>query len=302
MLRITKLAISALFFTISRLIKNLRRMAGRRQAGTCVVLYYHNVPTDYRHRFEWQMQTLAQAWTAINLQQLSDLPVDSHSVAVTFDDALESFAGNAIPVLERFGVPATVFAVADAMGARPTWGDSYFPAEERVMSVQSLRSLPESITIGSHTRTHRDLTALSSAEAANEISGSRQTLESVLSRPITFLSFPFGAFDDSTLRQCLEAGYERAFTTLPELVSGDRFVVGRVAADPWDWNLEFRLKLTGAYCWQPWVSALRTKIKARCARIAGNKREGSVPGAAAPGAETTPSVGRVRVDRAFPKL
>jgi len=265
--RVLKLVISVFYWVLNRSRAQWRRIRGEPCGGACVVLYYHSVPAAYRQRFEKQMNLVASRGTAIDLRTMEANPASGNvcSVAITFDDALESFADNAVPVLERLNLPATVFAVADAMGSQPLWGESYFSPDERVMSTETLRSLPKNIAVGSHTLTHRDLAALSSREAAREIGESRQLLEAMVGRPVTLFSFPFGAVDDSTVRQCCEAGYKRVFTTEPELLAAgsDAFAIGRVAADPWDWRLEFRLKIAGAYCWQPWVRAVRRKISAR---------------------------------------
>ena len=47
------------------------------------------------------------------------------------------------------------------------------------------------------------------------------------------------------VRECREAGYERVFTIAPSLGlrEPDEFETGRVAVDPTDWPIEFRLKL-----------------------------------------------------------
>ncbi len=261
--RIIKLGIS-IFGISARLVwQRAGLVIGRRQAGTGVVLYYHSVPERYRAQFAEQMKMVASQTRPIALGGLNSLPQDTHSVAITFDDGLESFVHNAVPVLEELSIPATVFAVADAFGARPAWGESYFGPEERVMSAEQLRELPALISVGSHTLTHPNLASLSSEASAREITESRNKLEALLRRPITTFSFPHGEFNDSCVAECREAGYERVFTTVPTLLRGDQneYLVGRVAADPWDWRLEFKLKMLGAYCWQPYFKSAKNRIK-----------------------------------------
>jgi len=278
--RVLKLAISVVYLLLNWGRAQLRRLQGKSQPGTTVVLYYHSVPAAYRTRFEEQMKTVARRAAAIDVRSMRSLAEDEHAVAITFDDALQSFAENAVPVLERLNLPATVFAVADAMGSQAPWGESYFSPDERVMTVETLCNLPRNIVVGSHTLTHANLVKLTAEDAAREIGESRRRLEEMLGPPVTLFSFPFGAFDDSTVRQCSAAGYERVFTTEPELVTAhtDPFVLGRVATDPWDWRLEFRLKLAGAYCWQPWTRALKNRIRTRfSARDNGTNDNGTTP-------------------------
>jgi hypothetical protein len=84
-----------------------------------------------------------------------------------------------------------------------------------------------------------------------ELSDSRARLESVLGRSVTLFSFPHGAYNAGTLSLAKAAGYDRVFTIVPELNSttANAFVIGRVAVEPDDWPLEFRLKVLGAYRW-----------------------------------------------------
>jgi peptidoglycan/xylan/chitin deacetylase (PgdA/CDA1 family) len=272
-LRICKLGISIAYFAVRFAGGGICRMFGRRRMETHVVLYYHSVPRRYQGCFEEQMKMVASRITPVALGDRYSRSSFTHSVAITFDDALESFVESAVPVLLRLKIPATVFAVTDALGGKPTWGESYYSSDERVMSAKQLVSLPpDLISVGSHTLTHTHLVSLSEPAAAMEISHSREKLERLLDRPVTWFSFPYGEFNDHTVRLCQQAGYNRVFTTEPVLVSGsqDQFVVGRVAADPWDWRLEFLLKIRGAYCWQPYARALKDKIRAHLSQAKRN--------------------------------
>jgi peptidoglycan/xylan/chitin deacetylase (PgdA/CDA1 family) len=237
------------------------QIAGKERAGICTVLYYHSIPSKYQVRFAEQMQLLTRLTTPIDLRSVPTLKAGLRHVAVTFDDALESFFHCAVPVLAQLNITATVFVVADALGGRPTWGDSYYALDERVMSADQLRSLPNLITVGSHTLTHADLAVVTSEEAKAEIGASREKLETLIQRPVKMFSFPFGRFNQGAVEMCAEAGYVRVFTTDPVPAFGkpDEFVVGRVAADPWDSHLEFRLKIAGAYRWDAYLrGAVRT--------------------------------------------
>ncbi|MGB2637091.1 MAG: polysaccharide deacetylase family protein [Candidatus Acidiferrum sp.] len=247
--RVIKLGISLLYLAWRR----IGRLLSGNQVGTCVVLYYHSVPAKYQERFAQQMRLLADGMRVIHIHRIDDLPANANSVVITFDDALQNFAANAVPVLVGSKIPSTVFVVTDALGSKPGWGEGYYGPDERIMSEEELGKLPDLITVGSHTLTHPNLTMVSPESAATELKVSREKLETLLRRPIPLFSFPHGAYNDALLRECKDAGYQRVFTTEPELISAatDKYVVGRVPVDPWDWWIEFRLKVAGAYCWQP---------------------------------------------------
>jgi peptidoglycan/xylan/chitin deacetylase (PgdA/CDA1 family) len=186
------------------------------------------------------------------------------SVAVTFDDGLTSFADNAWPELEKRGIPATVFVVADKVGIVPDWV-SYKPGlmpTERTLSLDQLRQLPWSVTIGSHSLTHQMLTTLSETESRHELQASRRRLEAMLQRRIDLFSFPYGECSDRLVDQCRQAGYTRVFTSLPRLAFSDpeEFVTGRIDVQPTEWSIEFRLKTVGAYRWLPYAFSFKRVV------------------------------------------
>lgn len=275
-LRIIKLILSLVCFGFDAVSNLLCRILRINQPGTCVVLYYHAVPGGYRSRFEEQMRIVTSESKIVDLRNIKSPLPDTRTIAITFDDALESFFDNAVPVLLRLKIPATVFVVSEALGTKPEWGESYYASDERVMSVEQLRSLPELIVVGSHTLTHRNLTDLAPEAAIEEIANSREKLESILHRQISLFSFPYGALNDWIVSRCQEAGYERVFSTSPVLAfaTEDQFVVGRVSVDPWDWRLEFRLKIMGAYRWD---AKARNAIAAIRAWFSSNKQNPGEP-------------------------
>jgi len=70
---------------------------------------------------------------------------------------------------------------------------------------------------GSHTVTHPNLAALSGAELAGEIAGSRKMLEEILCTPVRAFSYPFGkryTCNEQVRQAVIDAGYESATMTL----------------------------------------------------------------------------------------
>jgi peptidoglycan/xylan/chitin deacetylase (PgdA/CDA1 family) len=251
--RIISLGISLTVFLLDSIWLYLRPLFKANPVNRCTVLYYHSVPEKYAGRFKEQMELALKLAVPLPLDNLQCHSRNKICVAITFDDSLESFYNHAVPILSTLRVPAAVFAVSDALGARPSWGEGYYLPDERLMSAKQLESLPDLITVGSHTRTHPNLVCVGPDRAAEEIMHSRTTLEAILQRPVTLFSFPHGQFDEELVSRCREAGYERVFTTEPRRARQSDFVIGRFSADPWDWQLEFRLKIMGAYRWQAWA-------------------------------------------------
>lgn len=154
---------------------------------------------------------------------------------VTFDDAYASIAG-ALEVLERLGVPATVFAAtAFADGGRPlaipelAADATAYPDELRTMGWDELRSAAErGFEIGSHTSSHPHLPRLGDAELDRELRDSRTRCEDMLGRPCPYLAYPYGEHDSRVKRAAEHAGYDAAFTLHGSRERPDRYSIRRV--------------------------------------------------------------------------
>ena len=260
-LRVVKLALSICWVVVERI---------RRRGATAVVLYYHDVPAERRAAFGRQLDLLQRRMRIVDPLEPSSTTSAAH-VAITFDDGLVSYADNAVPELSARGIPSAVFVPSGFLNHPPSWvTDGRFNLDvERVMNEDQLRALPSDLVrVGSHTATHPDLTRLTSDELTRELRESRETLETIVGRPVKTLSFPFGSYSDAVVEACREAGYERVYTTEPRRVplGSPRFVIDRVAADPSDWRLEVRIKALGGYAWLARYGRLRRSIGAGCRR------------------------------------
>lgn len=109
-------------------------------------------------------------------------------VTLSFDDSLSSVYSLAFPEMERIGIQGTVFVISDLIG-KEYMG---YP----VMNKEELAELHrKGWEIGSHTKTHPRLSELSDDEVNEELKQSRETLESVISAPVTSLAYPYGDYD-----------------------------------------------------------------------------------------------------------
>src|SRR5215471_107285 len=85
--------------------------------------------------------------------------VGEHCVILTFDDGFQNVYEHGLPILQRYGFPATVFLVTDYCGKLNSW-----PSQPASVAHQSLLRWEEikemhaaGLSFGSHTRTHPDL-------------------------------------------------------------------------------------------------------------------------------------------------
>lgn len=137
--------------TAARPLRRALGLGGRPRAG---VLMYHRVAQEISdpwglcvtpENFAQQMEVIARAHAHIDLAALQGeggYAPFGRRLAVTFDDGYLDNATNALPLLERFEIPATIFIVTGAIGRdREFWWDALDRA------VLGHGELPESLSI-----------------------------------------------------------------------------------------------------------------------------------------------------------
>ncbi len=110
----------------------------------------------------------------------------------------------------------------------------------RPMSPDELRAyarLP-GVTIGAHTMTHPMLGALAAEDQREELIGGKESLQAVLGRSVTSLSYPFGKagdFSRATRRLARRSGYDAAFSTVPQplVPMSDPLALPRFSVHDW---------------------------------------------------------------------
>jgi peptidoglycan/xylan/chitin deacetylase (PgdA/CDA1 family) len=204
------------------------------------------------------MDTLSRTSHIVPANFEGELPPKKNSVAITFDDAFESVARNAVPELARRSFQATIFVPVDLIGKVPNWSTDHPSVilEEPVMTAAELKALPPTIVaIGSHSLSHPQLSQIDARQAQSEIRDSRHRLVEIIERDVDLFAFPYGDYNEPVIKMCKSAGYSRVFSVVPADVDTEKsnFIRGRIKADPWDSPMEFFLKSHGAYAWMPTV-------------------------------------------------
>ncbi|WP_454630051.1 polysaccharide deacetylase family protein [Bradyrhizobium cenepequi] len=263
--RMTKLAISLIYYVALALSRFVLRLMGRSPAGELIIIYYHGIPHAYRSNFVRQMELIRRGARVLPASHRGSLPSDKANVAITFDDAYVSVAENALPELTSRGFHSTIFVPTGPLGRSPPWSmrEGSPDSLETIMSAEQIAKLPSLlVTVGAHSCTHPRLSRLAPNDAREEIEGSRAKLQSLTTQDVRLFAFPYGDHDASTVELCRMAGYEAVFSTTPTPVdtTASAFVRGRVKVDPFDWPLEFFLKLNGAYGWASYASSLKRKL------------------------------------------
>ena len=145
-----------------------------------------------------------------SLDELSSILNSHRWVCLTFDDGYQDNYTLAYPMLKRLNVPFTVYVTTGFIDNKlPMW---WYKGEQLGLSIEELKALDADplCTIGAHTVSHPKLNTLTRGQQYQEISTSKQTLESILGHEVCHFSFPHGAHNDDTLAICRELGIQTA--------------------------------------------------------------------------------------------
>jgi peptidoglycan/xylan/chitin deacetylase (PgdA/CDA1 family) len=175
----------------------------RRPRGGVVVLIYHRVgggsglefdlPVDL---FEAQAEALAASGRVaplgdalVRLAVPAD-PADAHPgdpVVVTFDDGTADFVDRALPILERYRLPVTLYAATSYIDEGRAFPDEGHPVSWRGLADAVATGL---VDVGSHTHGHTLLDRLPPAEVAGELDRSIELIGDNLGHPPHDFAYP----------------------------------------------------------------------------------------------------------------
>lgn len=203
--------------------------------------------------FGWQMRLLR--WMGFQGLSMRDLEPylkgekQGKVVGITFDDGYQNNLDNALPILLKNGFTATCYAVSNMIGGTNLW-DKGKVAEKPLMTLENWRTWRDAgMDIGSHTRTHADLTAISIESARNEIADSKRELEEAIGCNVGHFCYPYGLFYQEHCDYTKQAGFITAATTRRGRVKiGDELSALRRVLIARSTNIFlFLLKITSCY-------------------------------------------------------
>ena len=195
------------------------------QLQTVPILCYHRFgdgggrmsvsPANFAAQLDWLARN---DYHVIRLTQLvaflegrESLP--RRSVVITIDDGYESAYRFAVPLLRRYGFPATLFVYTDFIGG----GDA--------LSWKQLRELVDSglVELGAHSKSHHNLIERAEEQTDAqyrqrieiEVRTPREVLEAQLPTKVRYFSFPYGDANATVMDVLKQYHYQLAFTVNP---------------------------------------------------------------------------------------
>ncbi len=211
--------------------------------------YVHAVqPYVLNQQYDRIKNSSTQVSQVKNLSRMGVSPANCVYVTFSFDDGLEDNLTNALPILKKHNIHATIFVATDFVGKDHTNAEGF---TFRFLSWEQMRELESSglVSIESHTHTHPLLTTLSDSELDYELSHSKQLIEDNLQKKVVGLAYPKGNFD-ARVKKFAAKYYEYATGPVGVLYDGetlDPYAIPRVIISRNIPFWKFRLMLTPLY-------------------------------------------------------
>lgn len=166
--------------------------------------------------------------------------------ALTFDDGTEDHATVLPGLLQRLGVPGTVYVCPGLLGQPYPWVDQRTGI--RFMTETQLRDIASDghIEIGSHTENHTELDTATEEFALAEMIRCKDTLEDMLGVEIPSFCYPRCHYSASAPAAARKAGYRTAVVCGPR-GSWNPYELKRESIHTPDGPLTFAFKSRGLY-------------------------------------------------------
>ncbi|HEV2884248.1 MAG TPA: polysaccharide deacetylase family protein [Pyrinomonadaceae bacterium] len=176
------------------------------------VLVYHSIssppepmpgnidisPERFNQQLRWleRWRRVGRLWETLTASESESL------TAITFDDGFRDNLTVALPLLEKYQLPFTLFVTAGFVGR-----EGYLSAEE----LQEISRHPLA-TIGAHGLWHRHFNRLSVDDARFELKESRRLLSGITGTKVDLMAWPYGECNEQ-LEQLSEAcGYRASWS------------------------------------------------------------------------------------------
>ncbi len=184
-------------------------------ASSVPMLYYHSVnPSEANEiiispeKLKNQLMLIKNlGYNTITIDELNDYltsnkTIPEKSIVISFDDGYMDNYTYAFPILKELNMKATIFLITSGID------DGYYLSSDQIKEMASY-----GIDFESHTVSHKKLDTLTYEEQLSELKNSKITLENLLNKKINTIAYPFGAYNEDTIKAAKEANYTLAFTT-----------------------------------------------------------------------------------------
>lgn len=187
------------------------------KANTIPILMYHSIAYEKKNELRVPIENFSQQmkylkdnnYKTLTMDELynhlkNNKPFPNKSIVLTFDDGYADNFLSAYPIIKENGFKATIFVITDTIDK-----NSYY-----LNSKQLLELHKNGIDIGSHTTDHEKLNKVSYEDQLKTLKASKGVLEKLLNTKIDYIAYPYGNWNEDTLRAAKDSGYTLGVTTV----------------------------------------------------------------------------------------
>lgn len=178
-------------------------------------------------------------------------PFPHRSLVITFDDGYQTVYDEAFPVLQRYGMPATVFLTVGERGPLNSTGRLPSLMGRAMLSWGEIQEMHRwGIDFGAHTLTHTDLTHLPVDRIEAEVCDSKAIIEDALGEPVDCFAYPYGHYDQRS-REVVYQHFACACSAELGLITADSDLYALERVDTYYLRTDqlFIVMLTGLFPW-----------------------------------------------------
>lgn len=179
------------------------------------VIYYHSVdPSEANEvtispdRLRSELEYIKNSgYTTLTTTEVYDYlannkPIPEKSILITFDDGYMDNYTNAFPILKELNMKATIFLISGGID------NGYYLSRDQIKEMSKY-----GIDFQSHTVDHKYLDQLSYEEQLKQVTQSREDIKKITNKDVIAIAYPYGNYNDDTVKAIEAAGYSLAFTT-----------------------------------------------------------------------------------------
>lgn len=190
-----------------------------------------------------------QDYTVLSLAEAIDIldgrkKAPPRPVLLTFDDGYVDTLHVALPLLQAFGMTATLFVISAYVGQTNRWNPKACYDVDHLSWDELQLWLKAGCDIGGHTHTHLCMNRLNSQEIHNAVLVNKAALEDNLYIKLRAFSYPYGAYN-ALAREVVSQHYELAFAVDNGSTDArtNRYALHRLSVSP-KWSIgEFANRL-----------------------------------------------------------
>lgn len=179
------------------------------------VVYFHSVdPSEANEviispdKLKQELQYIKDSgYTTLTMTEvynylINNKPIPEKSILITFDDGYMDNYTNAFPILKELNMKATIFLISGGID------NGYYLSTDQIKEMSNY-----GIDFQSHTVNHKYLDELSYQEQLKEVTESREAIKKITKKDVIAIAYPYGNYNNDTLKATEKAGYSLAFTT-----------------------------------------------------------------------------------------